>query len=223
MWLCHVTDTMALENQIARNLLQINAIKLNPQNPFTWASGMRSPIYCDNRISLSFPAARNAIIEGFKEKAYQFGHVDAVCGVATAGIPHGALLADRLNLPFAYVRSSAKSHGRQNVIEGELSPGASVLVIEDLISTGGSSLEAVEKLRENGYRVVGVLAVFDYGFQKAKDNFSNAACPYDSLSNYNALLEEAAAISYISEEEKQVLSGWRQDPENWFSSTFSTK
>lgn len=214
---------MALENQIARNLLQIKAIKLNPQNPFTWASGMRSPIYCDNRISLSFPAVRNVIIDGFKEKAFMFGSVDAICGVATAGIPHGVLLADRLNLPFAYVRSSAKNHGRQNVIEGELAPGASVLVIEDLISTGGSSLEAVEKLREHGYNVKGVLAVFDYGFQKANENFAKAACPYSSLSNYNALLEEAVSVSYISGEEKQILTGWRQDPENWFSSVFSAK
>lgn len=214
---------MSLENQIARNLLQIKAIKLNAQNPFTWASGMRSPIYCDNRISLSFPAVRNAIIDGFKEKAFLFGSVDAVCGVATAGIPHGVLLADRLNLPFAYVRSSAKNHGRQNVIEGDLVPGASVLVIEDLISTGGSSLDAVEKLREHGYDVKGVLAVFDYGFLKAKENFAKAACPYSSLSNYNVLLEEAVSVSYISVEEKQILAGWRQDPENWFSSVFSTK
>lgn len=208
---------MALENSVARNLLQIKAIKLNPQNPFTWASGMRSPIYCDNRLTLSYPDTRNAIIQGFVEASGRFGSFDAVCGVATAGIPHGVLLADRLNLPFAYVRASAKSHGRQNAIEGELKQGWRVLVIEDLISTGGSSLEAVSKLRENGIEVVGVLAIFDYGFQKAKDNFETAACLYSSLSHYDVLLTEASSMEYISEAEKHTLASWRKDPENWFT------
>jgi orotate phosphoribosyltransferase len=207
---------MALENEIARNLLQIKAIKLNPQNPFTWASGMRSPIYCDNRVSLSHPQNRNVIVQGLVTTSLEFGTIDAVCGVATAGIAHGALLADRLNLPFAYVRSSAKSHGRQNLIEGELTAGQKVLVIEDLISTGGSSLEAVSVLREHGINVVGVLAIFDYGFQKAKDNFQKADCVYKTLSHYDVLLSEALAMHYISEEEKSILASWRQNPEQWF-------
>ncbi|MFZ1704272.1 MAG: orotate phosphoribosyltransferase [Saprospiraceae bacterium] len=208
---------MSLKNEVARNLLQIKAIKLNPQNPFTWASGMRSPIYCDNRLSLSYPDVRNLVIRGFVEVSKKFESIQAICGVATAGIPHGALLADRLNLPFAYVRSSAKSHGRQNQIEGELSPGSKVIVIEDLISTGGSSLEAVQVLRQSGMEVLGVLAIFDYGFDKAFDNFKNAQCPYQSLSNYDALLEEALAIQYISSEEKDILASWRKDPEQWFN------
>lgn len=210
---------MVLENDIARNLLQINAIKLNPQNPFTWASGMRSPIYCDNRITLSFPEVRNTIIKGFVEVASAYTNVDAICGVATAGIPHGVLLADRLNLPFAYVRASAKSHGRQNLIEGELKEGSKVLVIEDLISTGGSSLDAVHILRENGVEVLAVLAIFDYGFQKAKNNFQNAACTYKTLSHYDVLLSEASQMKYITEQEKNILSLWRKDPENWFNNT----
>ncbi|MBK8623598.1 MAG: orotate phosphoribosyltransferase [Saprospiraceae bacterium] len=207
---------MALENEIARNLLQIKAIKLNPQNPFTWASGMRSPIYCDNRVSLSHPQSRNVIVSGLVSTSSDFDPFDAVCGVATAGIAHGALLADRLNLPFAYVRSSAKSHGRQNQIEGELSAGQKVLVIEDLISTGGSSLEAVSVLRENGIEVAGVLAIFDYGFQKAKDNFQHADCIYKTLSHYDVLLSEALSMQYISEDEKNILATWRKDPEHWY-------
>lgn len=214
---------MALENVIAQNLLQIKAIKLNPQNPFTWASGMRSPIYCDNRVALSHPSARDVIMDGFIEKINSLGDYDAICGVATAGIPHGAILADRLQKPFAYVRSSAKSHGRQNVIEGDIQPGTKVLVIEDLISTGGSSLEAVEKLREQNIDVVAVLAIFDYGFQKAKNNFAQADCPYTTLSHYDALLEEATRLAYISEQEKQELSLWRQDPENWFTNVLKAE
>ena len=210
---------MALENDIARNLLQIKAIKLNPQNPFTWASGMRSPIYCDNRVALSYPDARDVIMEGFVAQAKALLPYDAICGVATAGIPHGAVLADRLHMPFAYVRASAKSHGRQNLIEGDLKPGSRVLVIEDLISTGGSSLEAVEKLREQGMEVVAVLAIFDYGFEKAKNNFANAGCAYTTLSFYDALLEEATAMQYISEKEKNELALWRNDPENWFTNS----
>jgi orotate phosphoribosyltransferase len=210
---------MVLENVIARNLLQINAIKLNPQNPFTWASGMRSPIYCDNRITLSYPEVRNVIIKGFVEIASAYTNVEAICGVATAGIPHGALLADRLHLPFAYVRASAKSHGRQNLIEGELTSGTKVLVIEDLISTGGSSLEAVNILRENGIEVIAVLAIFDYGFQKAKNNFENANCTYKTLSHYDVLLSEATQMKYITDGEKKILSSWRKDPENWFTNT----
>ena len=148
---------MNIANEVAEKLLQINAVKLNPQNPFTWASGIKSPIYCDNRLVLSFPAVRTFVIRAFADKAAQFEPFDIVAGVATAGIPHGALLADRLEKPFIYVREKAKSHGRQNQIEGNITEGARILLIEDLISTGGSSLKAVETLREAGCVVVGVL------------------------------------------------------------------
>ena len=157
---------MNVEKQVAQNLLQIKAIKLSPQNPFTWASGMRSPIYCDNRITLSYPEARNLIKMSFAKLASSFAGIDMIAGVATAGIAHGALLADQLNLPFCYVRSSPKEHGRQNQIEGEIHQEASILVVEDLISTGSSSLDVVHLLREKGYQVAGVIAIFDYGFEK---------------------------------------------------------
>ncbi|KAI9551193.1 hypothetical protein GHT06_007052 [Daphnia sinensis] len=159
---------MSIAQEVAKNLLQINAVKLSPQNPFTWASGIKSPIYCDNRITLSYPSVRDFIIQAFVEKAQKFEPFDIVAGVATAGIPHGALIADRMKKPFIYIREKAKSHGRQNQIEGIIHEGAKVLVIEDLISTGGSSIKAVEAAREAGCEVVGVLAIFSYGFEKAE-------------------------------------------------------
>lgn len=206
---------MDLATEIAQQLLQINAIKLNPQSPFTWASGLRSPIYCDNRIALSHPEVRRKIIDGLEQASRQFAPFDAVVGVATAGIPHGALLADRLGLPFAYVRPKAKSHGRQNQIEGELAPDGRLLVVEDLISTGGSCLKAVEVLRENGNEVVGVVAIFTYGFEAAAKAFQTARCPYDTLSNYQALLPSATQSGYISAEESRALADWSSDPETW--------
>lgn len=211
---------MSIENVVAQNLLQIKAIKLSPQNPFTWASGMRSPIYCDNRISLSFPDVRNIIINGFVELSKKMNNIDMICGVATAGIPHGAILADRMNLPFSYVRASAKTHGRQNQIEGEIPQGSNILVIEDLISTGGSSLEAVEVLRNNDHKVEAVFAIFNYGFDIAKQNFKNADCPYYSLTNYSALLKEAVESNYITTDEKNVLSNWSDDPSNWYNNNY---
>jgi orotate phosphoribosyltransferase len=206
---------MSLKQEIAHNLLQINAVKLSPQNPFTWASGIKSPIYCDNRITLSFPAVRNLIINGFTEKSKAFEPFDIVAGVATAGIPHGALLADRLEKPFIYVREKAKSHGRQNQIEGLISEGCRVLVIEDLISTGGSSLKAVETLREAGCVVVGILAIFTYSFEKATTVFREANCLFDTLSDYDTLIAQAIDNQYVMPQELATLSAWRQSPETW--------
>lgn len=206
---------MNIANEVAEKLLQINAVKLNPQNPFTWASGIKSPIYCDNRLVLSFPAVRTFVIQAFADKSAQFEPFDIVAGVATAGIPHGALLADRLEKPFIYVREKAKSHGRQNQIEGNIFEGARVLLIEDLISTGGSSLKAVETLREAGCVVVGVLAIFSYGFQKAEDVFQAAHCPFDTLSYYDALVERAIEMQYISPNDLETLKSWRVSPTEW--------
>lgn len=181
---------------------------------------MRSPIYCDNRVTLSHPEVRTAIKEAFAKQSVVFGEIDMIAGVATAGIPHGALLADKLGLPFCYVRSSPKEHGRQNQIEGELRPGSRVLVIEDLISTGGSSVEVVGVLRREGHIVAGVMAIFDYGFAKASENFMNIDCKVISLSNYKTLIREAGVISYITEEEQKVLESWNNDPQNWYSKHF---
>lgn len=205
----------SIASEIALRLLQIKAIKLSPQMPFTWASGLRSPIYCDNRMVLSDPDARELVVHMMQEKARLMGLFEVVAGVATAGIPHGVLLADRMRLPFVYVRDKAKGHGRQNVIEGELKPGTSVLVVEDLISTGGSSLKAVEALREAGAAVVGVLAIFSYGFSDAQASFEAAHCPLITLSHYDALLAEAVRMEYISPQEQTVLAAWRLDPRAW--------
>lgn len=206
---------MDLATDIAKKLLEINAIKLNPGEPFTWASGMKSPIYCDNRIALSHPDVRTFVKENLAEIADSFGDFDTVAGVATAGIAHGALIADLLQKPFIYVRSTAKGHGRKNLIEGQLEKGATVVVVEDLISTGMSSLKAVDALREVDAIVIGVVAIFDYGFPKAKEAFKMAQCPYKTLSNYNALLSEAVNSGYITQEEENILKIWNQDPEAW--------
>lgn len=211
---------MNTETIIARKLLQINAIKLNPQNPFTWASGIKSPIYCDNRISLSYPEVRNIIKNAFSEVSQSFGEIDMIAGVATAGIAHGVLLADNINKPFCYVRSAPKGHGRQNLIEGEIPPKSKILVVEDLISTGGSSIEVVEILRNEGHSVLVVLAIFDYGFEKAKDNFRINDCKYLTLSNYQALLKEAIESNYITESDASVLAEWNKDPKAWYEKYF---
>lgn len=200
---------------LAQNLLQINAIQLRPQNPFTWASGWKSPIYCDNRTILSFPAVRNAVVESFVHASRTFDPFDLVAGVATAGIPHGVLLADRLQLPFVYVRDKAKSHGRQNMIEGRVLGHERVIVIEDLISTGGSSLKAVEALRQSGCQVVGVLSIFTYEFEQAGRAFSEAKCPVKSLTDYSTLLQEAVASGYLQPEESALLLSWRTSPATW--------
>ena len=209
---------MTIAQEVAEKLLQINAVKLSPQNPFTWASGIKSPIYCDNRITLYYPSVRDKIIDAFVAKSTQFGEFDMIAGVATAGIPHGALIADRLKKPFIYVREKAKSHGRQNQIEGMPhgdTQGLRVLVIEDLISTGGSSLKAVEAVREVGMEVVGVLAIFTYGFEKADTLFNEANCSFDTLSNYDILIAQAIENQYIKPEEMETLKAWRLSPETW--------
>lgn len=212
---------MIQKYNIALSLLQIKAIKLSPQNPFTWASGIKSPIYCDNRITLSYPEVRNEIQAALRDSLVHFGQIEAVSAVATAGIAHGAILADRTGLPFSYVRSSPKSHGRQNLIEGEIPVGKNVLVIEDLISTGGSSLEAVQVLKDSGCIVAGVLAIFDYGFDKAKQNFARYHCPYHTLTHYGELIRIAGETGYISPAEMEILNAWNQNPETWYQTHFS--
>jgi len=198
------------EQTLARRLLQIKAIRLSPHNPFTWASGIQSPIYCDNRMLLSYPDIRNTVIKQMVAQSDQFEGFDGIAGVATAGIAYGALVADRLNLPMLYVRSKAKGHGRQNQIEGDLSTVKSVLVIEDLISTGGSSLKAVNALIEAGIEVKGVLAIFTYGFDKSRTAFGDAGIPFQTLSNYDVLIEEAVDAKYVTPEDRAQLMEWRQ-------------
>jgi orotate phosphoribosyltransferase len=205
------------EKQVAEFLLQIKAIKLQPNNPFTWASGWKSPIYCDNRITLSHPTIRTYIRQQLSLLVQEvFGPaVSCIAGVATAGIPQGVLVAQDLGLPFIYVRSKPKDHGTGNLIEGDVLTGKRVVVIEDLISTGKSSLQAVEALRDAGYDVAGLAAIFSYGFDIAADNFKQANCPFVTMSNYNALIKYASENQYISAEDVKVLKQWREDPANW--------
>jgi orotate phosphoribosyltransferase len=204
-----------MQAEVARNLLEIKAVKLDPRDPFTWASGMLSPIYCDNRVALSHPGVRTYIKNCLVEKSALFGEFDVIAGVATAGIPHGVLLADMLNKPFIYVRSSAKDHGRRNLIEGELDAGQSVLVVEDLISTGGSCLLAVDALREVNAEVVGVLAIFQYGFAKAQKAFAEKQVHFQTLTNYDSLIQEAARTGYVTEEDLITLKKWHENPDGW--------
>ncbi len=200
----------------AELLLQINAIKLNPKNPFTWASGWKSPIYCDNRLILSFPAIRNYVREEFsKNIEKQFGKPDVIAGVATGAIGIGMLVAEYMGLPFVYVRPEAKKHGRKNQIEGFLQKGQNVVVVEDLISTGNSSLNAVEALRESGANVKGMVAIFSYGFKISEDNFKNAHVDLYTLSDYQNLLNLAVAKKYITEKEQMILVEWSTAPESW--------
>lgn len=200
---------------VARQLLDIGAVKLQPDDPFTWASGLRSPIYCDNRITLSFPQVRHFLQDAFVARASEIDEFDGIAGVATAGIPHGVLLAERLKLPFIYIRSSAKSHGRQNQIEGDISQARRYLVVEDLISTGSSSLAAVETLRAAGGQVRGIMAIFTYGFAKAEEACAAADCPAWTLSDYPTLLRVARERKYIDAEQVKVLEEWRIDPSSW--------
>ncbi len=202
--------------QIANLLLQINAIKLNPATPFTWASGWKSPIYCDNRKTLSYPEVRTVICERFCELIKEkYPHAEGIAGVATGAIAIGVLVADKLGLPFIYIRSSAKGHGLGNQIEGHYTEGNKYVVIEDLISTGGSSLKAVEALRESNCEVLGMLAIFTYGFPAAVDNFLKSGCEVETLSNYEVLLQHALEKSYINESEIEVLKQWRSAPDKW--------
>ena len=206
----------SIEKQIARELLQINAIKLNPANPFVWASGWNSPIYCDNRKTLAYPAVRTAIRDAFCRLVQEkFPDADAIAGVATGAIAHGVLVADALELPFSYVRSAPKSHGLTNLIEGEIKPGQKVVVIEDLISTGMSSLAAVDALRNAGCDVLGMMAIFTYGFPHSVKAFENASCKLYTLSNYEALIPEAIEMNYIESGSLETLRKWRHSPETW--------
>ncbi|WP_316634724.1 orotate phosphoribosyltransferase [uncultured Flavobacterium sp.] len=200
----------------AELLLQINAIKLNPENPFTWASGWKSPIYCDNRLILSFPSIRNYVRDEFaKNIEKQFGKPDVIAGVATGAIGIGILVAESLGLPFVYVRPEAKKHGRQNQVEGFLQKGQNVVVVEDLISTGNSSLMAVEALRNEGANIKGMAAIFTYGFGVAEENFKNANIDLYTLSNYENLLELAVQKQYITEEQQSTLQEWNAIPSTW--------
>jgi len=202
--------------QTAGLLLQINAIKLQPNDPFTWASGWKSPIYCDNRIVLSFPPIRNFVRSSMAKTIEQkFGKPDVIAGVATGAIGIGALVAEHLGLPFVYVRPEPKSHGRQNQIEGFLQSGQNVVVVEDLISTGKSSLNAVLALKEAGANVKGMIAIFSYGFSIAKENFESENIDLVTLSNYENLLEKALETQYINSEEHKVLTTWNANPAKW--------
>jgi len=205
-----------LEKLFAEKLLKIKAIKLQPDNPFTWASGWKSPFYCDNRKTLSYPALRNFVkLELSRLVMENFPDCDAIAGVATGAIPQGALVADELNLPFVYVRSKPKDHGLENLIEGELRPGMRVVVVEDLISTGGSSLKACEAVRRDGCEVAGMVASYTYGFDVAKEAFRAANVELLTLTNYEAVVETAVATGYIRPEDVAVLHEWRKDPAHW--------
>jgi len=200
----------------AEYLLQIKAIKLQPSNPFTWASGWKSPIYCDNRKTLSFPEVRSYLRDSFAILIRElYPQAELIAGVATGAIAHGALAADKLGLPFIYVRSGVKEHGLGNQIEGYFEKGQKVVVIEDLISTGGSSLSAVKALREAGCNVLGMVAIFSYEFKKASDDFATENCALHTLSNYSVLIDTAVKTGYISQAEVETLKSWRVDPSVW--------
>ena len=205
-----------LEKLFAAKLLEVKAVKLQPGQPFTWASGWKSPIYCDNRKTLSYPALRSFVKTELTRLVLEnFPEAEAVAGVATGAIAQGALVADLLGKPFAYVRSKPKDHGMENLIEGTLPEGARVVVVEDLISTGGSSLKAVEALRRAGFQVVGMVASFTYGFPVAEEAFREAGVQLMTLSNYNAVVAEALRTGYIQESDIEMLSEWRKAPEKW--------
>ena len=205
-----------LEIIIAGKLLQVKAIKLQPANPFTWASGWKSPIYCDNRKTLSYHDIRTVIkTELANLITTHFVDVTAIAGVATGAIAQGALVADVLKLPFAYIRATPKNHGLENLIEGELKLDSKVVVVEDLVSTGGSSLKAVQAVRNFGCEVIGLVAIFTHGFPIVNQKFKEANVPFFTLSNYNAVIEEALQINYIDEDDMAILQEWRKDPANW--------
>lgn len=205
-----------LKSAFASRLLKINAIKLQPNNPFTWASGWKSPFYCDNRKILSYPELRNYVkIELVHTILNHFPEVEAIAGVATGAIPQGALVADALNLPFVYVRNKPKDHGLENLIEGELKAGMKVVVVEDLISTGGSSLKAVEAIRNNACEVIGMVASYTYGFPVAKKAFKDAQIKLVTLTDYEHVVDEALKTGYIDDSDVEVLHEWRKDPAHW--------
>ncbi|SDF05243.1 MULTISPECIES: orotate phosphoribosyltransferase [unclassified Paenibacillus] len=208
--------TTNLERTIAQHLLNIQAVALRPNEPFTWTSGMKSPIYCDNRLTMSYPEIRDAIAEGFASLVKQYApDAEVIAGTATAGIPHAAWVADKLGLPMAYIRDKAKGHGKQNQIEGIIRPGQKVVVIEDLISTGGSSLKAALAVKEAGAKPLAVLAIFSYQLEKATSAFEEAGIPLRTLSNYTALTQTALDHGVIQAEDMDVLQAWRHDPTTW--------
>ena len=205
-----------VEKIFAEKLLKVKAIKLQPEQPFTWASGWKSPFYCDNRKTLAFPALRTFVkLQLSRIVAELYPEADAIAGVATGAIAQGALVADELALPFAYVRSKPKDHGMANLIEGDLQPGMKVVVVEDLISTGGSSLKAVEALRQHGCEVLGMVAAYTYGFPVAEEAFAAAGVTLTTLTNYEALVETALQTGYIEQSHVPMLAAWRKDPANW--------
>lgn len=205
-----------MDNEVISKLVEINAIKLNPANPFTWASGWLSPIYCDNRKVLSYPQARKLVCQKFVDIIKNnFADIDAIAGVATGAIAHGLLVAEALNLPFVYVRSAPKGHGLENLIEGDLKPNQRVVVIEDLVSTGLSSLKAVEALKQANAIVLGMAAIFTYGFDTAKQNFEQHNVALHTLANYNELMDYALSIDMIKPSQLEVLKKWRENPSEW--------
>lgn len=205
-----------IQIEVAKMLLQINTIKVQPSNPFTWASGWKAPIYCDNRKILSFPEARGFIRDKFAEVIREkYPEVEVIAGVATGAIAHGVLVAELLNLPFVYVRSAPKGHGLENLIEGDLKPGQKVVVIEDLVSTGGSSLKAAQAISEYGAEVLGMVAIFSYGFNQAAENFTKAGLELTALSQYDVLIKTAIENGEIRESDLHKLMQWREDPANW--------
>ena len=207
---------MTLANHIARDLLKIKAVYLKPEEPFTWASGIKSPIYTDNRVTLAYPETRTLIENGFVEKIRaEFPDVEVIAGTATAGIPHGAIIADKMNLPFAYIRSKPKDHGAGNQIEGRVAPGQKMVVIEDLISTGGSVLDAIAAAKREGADVVGAAAIFTYELPKADKNFADAGVKLVTLSNYTELIHLAEQEGYINAEGLTLLKKFKDDQENW--------
>jgi len=205
-----------ISTNIAESLLKIKAVLLKPNDPFTWASGWKSPVYCDNRLTLSYPDLRKHITKRLADLVKNhFPATTGVAGVATAGVPQGALVADALDQPFIYVRSKAKGHGRNNLIEGQIEAGGHYVVVEDLISTGGSSIKAVEAVKEAGGHVTGVISIFTYGFPQAMEAFSSINTPHQSLVDLNELLEKAVEIDYISSAEMVVIDTWRKAPAQW--------
>ncbi|ASS88397.1 orotate phosphoribosyltransferase [Geobacillus lituanicus] len=205
-----------MKHDIAAKLLEIGAVALQPNEPFTWSSGLKSPIYCDNRLTLAYPDVRRTIAAGLAELIRtQFPEADLIAGTATAGIPHAAWVSERLGLPMCYVRSQAKAHGKGKQIEGKAEPGQRVVVIEDLISTGGSSLAAVRALKEAGCEVLGVAAIFTYGLDKAKQAFAAENLPAYTLTDYDTLIETAVRLGAVSEHDLATLRKWRENPEEW--------
>lgn len=209
---------MNIEKTVAKNLLDIQAVSLQPNNPFTWASGIKSPIYCDNRLVLSFPEKRSVVVQGFVELIQkEYSEAEVIVGTATAGIPWGAMVADKMEKPFGYVRSSNKTHGKGNKIEGKIEKGAKVVVVEDLISTGGSVKDVILSLREAGAEVLGVVAIFTYLLPASSELFDSIACSFKTLSNYDVLIDVALENAYIKENDLEKLKAWKKDPkdESW--------